>query len=84
MYRRVVVPTPSTSVSAPMPPAGLGGATVPGLGEDAGPHPVARAVTSLLLGLGVGLASALLLPRRGRPGSAGSTTVDPSRTASTP
>ncbi|MGH8899707.1 MAG: hypothetical protein ACRDZ4_22420 [Egibacteraceae bacterium] len=44
--------------------ASSGGHTVPGLGEDAGPHPVMRAVTSLLLGLGVGLVSALLVRRR--------------------
>ena len=36
---------------------------LPGLGEDTGPHPAVRAVTGLLLGLGVGLISALLLPR---------------------
>lgn len=47
------MPTPEVSVGVP---------AAPGLGEDTGPHPVVRAVMGLLLGLGVGLASALLLP----------------------
>jgi hypothetical protein len=46
------------------PQPSLGSHAAPGLGEDTGPHPVVRAVTGLLLGLGVGFVSALLLPRR--------------------
>ncbi|MGH8907834.1 MAG: hypothetical protein ACRD0K_15265 [Egibacteraceae bacterium] len=42
---------------------GLPGLGERGGGEDGGPHPAVRAVTGLLLGLGVGLISALLLPR---------------------
>jgi hypothetical protein len=36
----------------------------PGLGEHTGPHPAARAAAGLLLGLGVGLASAVFISRR--------------------
>jgi hypothetical protein len=61
----------------------LDGPAAPGLGEDSGPHPVVRAVTGLLLGLGVGLASALLIPRRHAAGSA-STTTDPPPTSLMP
>ncbi len=63
------MPTPKTSVGVSTLPASLGSPAAPGLGEDTGPHPVVRAVTGLLLGLGVGLASAFLLPRRRGPGS---------------
>lgn len=65
-----------TGVDRPAPPASLESTVAPGLGEDSGPHPVARAVTGLLLGLGVGLASAFLLPRRHQSSSA-ATATDP-------
>jgi hypothetical protein len=79
------VPKPRVTVGAPLlssgvdsltSPASLDSPVAPGLGEDSGPHPVARAVTGLLLGLGVGLASALFLPRRHKSLSA-ATTTDP-------
>lgn len=35
----------------------------PGLGEDAGPHPVVRAGVGLLLGAAAGAVAALLIPR---------------------
>jgi hypothetical protein len=53
----------------PTPKTGSGTPTVPGLGEETGPHPAMRAVTGLLLGLVVGLASALLVRRREDQGS---------------
>jgi hypothetical protein len=40
---------------------------VPGLGEDAGPHPASRVAIGLALGLGVGLLSAFLLSREDKP-----------------
>ncbi len=42
---------------------GVSGPHVPGLGEETGPRPAVRVATGLLLGLGVGLLSARLLPR---------------------
>jgi hypothetical protein len=77
------VPMRRVTVGTPLRKIGVGGATLParggspvapGLGEDSGPHPAARAAAGLLLGLGVGLASALFIPGRQKSASAATTT----------
>jgi hypothetical protein len=57
--------------------------TAPGLGEDTGPHPAVRAATGLLLGFGVGLVSALLLPRRHDQHRSGEMSEPPSTSSAT-
>jgi hypothetical protein len=75
-YRRFIVITPQASLGSP---------AAPGLGEDTGPHPVVRAVTGLLLGLGVGFVSAFLLPRRrDQSGNSNSTMTGPPPASSMP
>jgi hypothetical protein len=61
--RRLTVVGPAQSGPGGKDPAGRESAAAPGLGEDTGPHPAARAAAGLLLGLAVGLASALFIRR---------------------
>lgn len=59
------------------------GPHVPGLGEETGPRPAVRVVTGLLLGLGVGLLAARLLPRTEEPQSSSVPMTEPRSTAPT-
>ncbi|MGH8932234.1 MAG: hypothetical protein ACRDZO_16850 [Egibacteraceae bacterium] len=59
------------------------GLRVPGLGEETGPRPAVRVATGLLLGLGVGLLSARLLPRNEEPLTSSVPMTEPRSTAPT-